>query len=137
MRLTTSHDRLVAPVQLSSSSAGVVVVAALLMIFGVDRVTDAAPVQHLYYLAIIFAGLRFRMRGGAGAALAAILLYHVANPHLLTLSYGERDLGGASLMSARRCPAPPMPRSTARRPAVAIKFAWSDKPTTADHPIDK
>jgi diguanylate cyclase (GGDEF)-like protein len=73
---------------------------ALLLIFGVDRVTDAAPVQHLYYLPIIFAALRFRMRGGVAAALAAILLYHVANPHLLTMRYGERDLVQIALFLA-------------------------------------
>jgi diguanylate cyclase (GGDEF)-like protein len=92
MRLTTSHDRLVAPIQLSPAAAAAVVTGALLVIFGVDRATDAAAVQHLYYLPIILAGLRFKMRGGVIAALAAILLYHMANPHLLTLRYGERDL---------------------------------------------
>ena len=102
MRLTTSHERLVAPHRLSPAPAAVVVLAALLLIFGVDRVTDAAPVQHLYYLPIIFAGLRFKMRGGVAAALAAILLYHVANPHLLTLRYGERDLVQIALFLARR-----------------------------------
>jgi len=100
MRLTTSHDRLAAPTQLPPASAAVVVLAALLLIFGVDRVTDAAPVQHLYYLPIIFAGLRFKMRGGVVAALAAILLYHIANPHLLTLRYGERDLVQIALFLA-------------------------------------
>lgn len=92
MRLTASHDRLVAPIRLSPVWAAALVFGALLLIFGVDRATDAAPVQHLYYLPIILAGLRFKMRGGVVAAVAAILLYHVANPHLLTLRYEERDL---------------------------------------------
>jgi diguanylate cyclase (GGDEF)-like protein len=92
MRLTTSHDRIGAPIQLSPASAAALVFGALLLVFGVDRATDAAAVQHLYYLPIIFAGLRFKMRGGVIAALAAILLYHLANPHLLTLRYGERDV---------------------------------------------
>ena len=100
MRLTTRHDRLVAPIQLSPASATAIVFGALLLIFGVDRATDAAPVQHLYYLPIIFAGSRFKMRGGVAAALAAILLYHVANPHLLTLRYGERDLVQIALFLA-------------------------------------
>src|SRR6188474_910902 len=100
MRLTPSHDRLVAPIQPSAASAAAIVFAALLVIFGVDRATDAAPVQHVYYLPIIFAGLRFKMRGGVAAALAAILLYHVANPHLLTLRYGERDLVQIALFLA-------------------------------------
>ena len=61
------------------------------------------PTPHrysIYYLPIIFAGLRFKMRGGVVAALAAILLYHVANPHLLTLRYGERDLVQIALFLA-------------------------------------
>jgi diguanylate cyclase (GGDEF)-like protein len=49
-------------------------------------------VQHLYYVPILLAGFRFRMRGGVLAALASILLYHLANPHLLTFRYGEQDL---------------------------------------------
>jgi diguanylate cyclase (GGDEF)-like protein len=92
MRLTPDGDRLAAPMQLSSAAAAAVVFGTLLLIFGVDRATDAAAVQHLYYLPIILAGVRFKMRGGVVAALASILLYHVANPHLLTLRYGERDV---------------------------------------------
>src|SRR6185503_7630494 len=70
------------------------------LIFGLDRATGSAPVQHLYYLPIIFAGRRFTMRGGVLAALSAILLYHAANPHLLTLRYGERDLVQIALFLA-------------------------------------
>ena len=65
---------------------------ALLLVFGLDRATGAAPVQHLYYVPIILAGVRLQMRGGVIAALASIFLYHLANPHLLTFSYGEQDI---------------------------------------------
>lgn len=65
---------------------------ALLLVFGLDRATDAAPVQHLYYVPIILAGIRLKMRGGVITALASILLYHLANPHLLTFRYGEQDI---------------------------------------------
>jgi diguanylate cyclase (GGDEF)-like protein len=92
MHLTTSTDRLAVPVQMSPPSAAALVVGALLLVFGLDRATGAAPVQHLYYVPIVLSGFRFRMRGGVIAALAAILLYHVANPHLLTLRYEEPDL---------------------------------------------
>ena len=68
------------------------VVTALLVIFSLDRATGSAPVQHLYYLPIIFAGVRFRMRGGVTAAVTAIVLYHLANPHLLMFRYQESDL---------------------------------------------
>ena len=45
-------------------------------------------------------GSRFRMRGGVISALSAILLYHVANPHLFTLKYEEPDLVQISLFLA-------------------------------------
>jgi diguanylate cyclase (GGDEF)-like protein len=92
MRLATTTDRLGVPLQLSRTWTATLVIGALLLIFAVDRATDAAPVQHLYYVPIILAGVRFRMRGGLIAALSAILLYHLANPHLLTFRYGESDL---------------------------------------------
>jgi diguanylate cyclase (GGDEF)-like protein len=67
-------------------------VAALLIVFVIDWKTNATPLQHLYYLPIIFAGTRFRMVGGVLTALSAILLYHLANPHLLTFRYEEADI---------------------------------------------
>jgi len=93
MRLTTaSGDRLAIPARLSRASAAVLVIAALLLVFALDRATESAPVQHLYYLPIILAAVVFRMRGGVATGLAAILLYHAANPHMLTFRYGESDL---------------------------------------------
>lgn len=96
MRLTRgqsggSSHRSAAPL-LSPTWSIVVVIAALLLVFELDRRSGSTPVQHLYYLPIIFAGVSFRMRGGLTAALAAILLYHLANPHLLTFLYEESDL---------------------------------------------
>jgi diguanylate cyclase (GGDEF)-like protein len=73
-------------------SAAALMIGALLLVFSLDRATGDAPVQHLYYVPIILAGLRFRVRGGILAALSAIALYHAANPHLLTFRYGESDL---------------------------------------------
>lgn len=100
MRLTTSTDRLRVPLLLSKTWTAALVVGTLLLIFAVDRATDAAPVQHLYYVPIILAGLRFRIRGGVIAASSAILLYHLANPHLLTFKYGESDLVQIALFLA-------------------------------------
>jgi diguanylate cyclase (GGDEF)-like protein len=70
----------------------VVVTGALALVFALDHQTGAVPVQHLYYLPIIFAAVRFGAGGGALAAIAAVVLYHLANPHLLTFRYGEMDL---------------------------------------------
>jgi diguanylate cyclase (GGDEF)-like protein len=93
MRLTTaSGERLALPARLSRASAAALVVAALLLVFALDRATGAAPVQHLYYLPIIIAAVVFRMRGGIVAGAAAIVLYHAANPHMLTFRYEESDL---------------------------------------------
>ena len=69
-----------------------IVIAALALVFELDRRTGSAPIQHLYYLPILFAAWKFRMRGGLVAALAAIVLYHLANPHLLVLRYQESDI---------------------------------------------
>jgi diguanylate cyclase (GGDEF)-like protein len=99
MRLTTSGARLLL-VPRTSTWAVSLSIAALLVIFAVDRATDLAPVQHLYYLPIIFAGIHFGMRGGIGTALAAIVLYHGANPHLLNLQYEESDLVQIALFLA-------------------------------------
>ena len=40
----------------------VAVVIALLLTFQLDRVTDSAPVQHLYYVPIVFAAIRLGWR---------------------------------------------------------------------------
>ena len=77
---------------MSPGWAIVLVIGALAAIFELDRETGSAPVQHLYYLPIVLAGVRFRLVGGVVTGLLAIVLYHGANPHLLTLRYGEADL---------------------------------------------
>jgi diguanylate cyclase (GGDEF)-like protein len=100
MRLTTSHSRSVGRSTRSPLWVAAVVIGALLLVFAADRATGATPVQHLYYLPIILAAVRFRMRGGVIAALSAILLYHIANPHLFTLNYEEPDLVQITLFLA-------------------------------------
>ena len=77
---------------LSPAAAVVVIGAALLLIFALDLVTGSAPVQHLYYLPIIFAAVRFGNRGGLSAAAVAIVFYHLDNPHFLTFNYHESDI---------------------------------------------
>ena len=68
------------------------VVAALGLIFQLDRVTASAPVQHLYYLPIMLASLRYGRFGGLAASMAAGALYHLAAPNLMTWRYTESDL---------------------------------------------
>ena len=75
----------------SHPRAAVSAVAALLLVFTLDRITGSAPYQHLYYVPIIFSGVRFGRRGGILAAVAATVLYHIANPHLITFRYEESD----------------------------------------------
>jgi diguanylate cyclase (GGDEF)-like protein len=72
--------------------AACLIAILLAAIAGADYLTATAPVQHLYYLPIIYAAVRFRRAGGILVALVAVLLYHLANPQLLTLRYGEGDV---------------------------------------------
>jgi diguanylate cyclase (GGDEF)-like protein len=98
MQLTTTEsrvgngDRLAGMATTSPGWVIALVIGALAAIFELDRRTGSAPVQHLYYLPIILAGIRFRLFACLATALLAIALYHLANPHLLTLQYGEADL---------------------------------------------
>jgi diguanylate cyclase (GGDEF)-like protein len=83
------------------------VVAALLIIFALDRVTGSAPVQHLYYLPIVVCAIRFGVAGGLTTAATSIVLYHVANFAAFSLPYAEADvlqvgvLIAVALVSAR------------------------------------
>ena len=81
------------------SAMAAVVVGLLGLVFALDRATDSAPLQHLYYVPIILAGIWFR-RWGLLAAGAAVVLYHLANPHLLSFRYGESDLVQIALFIA-------------------------------------
>jgi predicted signal transduction protein with EAL and GGDEF domain len=76
------------------------VIGGLLLVFDLDRRTGSVPVQHLYYLPIMLAGVGFGMLSGRITAVSAIVLYHVANPHLLTLRYGESDVVQIALFLA-------------------------------------
>ena len=79
MRLTSDTDDLERPGPRLVLWATAVVCGALWLVFELDRRTGSAPVQHLYYLPIILASLRLGRPAGLGAAIVAILLYHLAN----------------------------------------------------------
>ena len=100
MQLTTSPQHISSWTRWSRAKAAAAVALTLLFVFWLDRATDAAPVQHLYYIPIIGAGIWFELAGGTLAALLAIVMYHVANPHLLTFRYGESDLVQMALFVA-------------------------------------
>lgn len=68
------------------------VVGGLLLTFALDWTAGQAPTQHLYYLPIVLAGLRFGQIGGLAAAAAAVLLYHLANPALLSFRHQQADV---------------------------------------------
>jgi diguanylate cyclase (GGDEF)-like protein len=76
------------------------VLESLALVYALDRTTGSAPLQHLYYVPIMLAGLWFRRWGSLLAASAAIVLYHFANPHLLSFRYGELDLVQIALFIA-------------------------------------
>jgi diguanylate cyclase (GGDEF)-like protein len=69
-----------------------VVLVSLGLIFELDASTGAAPIQHLYYLPIVIAGLWLPRYAGLVVGLAAVLLYHLANPILLASRYHESDV---------------------------------------------
>ena len=104
MRLTTAsrENGRDAPGGLPASQPWLIaaVAVALLLTFFLDRNTDAAPVQHLYYLPIIVAASRLRWVGGLATSLLAIVLYHLANRALLTFAYRETDLVQIALFIA-------------------------------------
>jgi two-component system cell cycle response regulator len=78
----------------------VAVVTLLAFIFWLDGVTESAPLQHLYYLPIILASQQMGTVEGVGTSIAAIVLYHLANPALLTHHYKESDIVQISLFLA-------------------------------------
>lgn len=71
---------------------GISSAVAIAVVFWLDRWTSLPAIQHLYYFPIVAAALALGVRGGLTAAAAAIVLYHLANPHVVTLRYEESDL---------------------------------------------
>jgi diguanylate cyclase (GGDEF)-like protein len=76
------------------------VVAISIGIFILDRAMENAPVQHLYYLPIILGAYAFGSAGGITTALAAVVLYHAANPTFLIHPYQEFDFIQVALFLA-------------------------------------
>lgn len=70
----------------------IALLVALLLIFQIDRVTGDAPVQHLYYIPILFAASRVGLPGGLVVAAAAIVLYHLAGSVTLLWRFEHADV---------------------------------------------
>jgi diguanylate cyclase (GGDEF)-like protein len=96
---TAARDLVDAP-SVSAHWATVAIVAALLLIFALDRSTGSAPVQHLYYLPIVFTAIRFGAARGLMAAATAIALSHFANPDSFNMRYEEADILRSSVLIA-------------------------------------
>jgi diguanylate cyclase (GGDEF)-like protein len=78
----------------------VFVIVLLGVIHWVDARTGSAPFQHLYYIPIVLAAITVPPYGGVVAAGAAVVLYHVGNPRLLTFMYAEADIVQIALFLA-------------------------------------
>ena len=94
VRLTDELTRATATRPGFTYAAVLAVALGLASVFAINRATASVPFQHLYYVPIILASLWFGRGGGWSSALAAIALYHAANPALLAR-------GPASPMSFR------------------------------------
>ena len=105
---------------LSRPVAVAVISTALFGIFILDRATETAPVQHLYYLPIIYAAVVFNTLGGLVAALGAIGLYHLANHAEFAKPYSELDVVQIILFMTVAILAAKMTSDTRRLHALAI-----------------
>ena len=70
----------------------VCIVASMAIVFALDRTTGVPHVQHLYYFPIVLAAIRFGLRSGVAVAAVAVVLYHLANPQVLSWRYEEFDV---------------------------------------------
>jgi diguanylate cyclase (GGDEF)-like protein len=102
MQLTTAtdHKRRERDSSLLRDFIVAAAIAALMAwICWLDLVTGSAPVQHLYYLPVMIAAIRFGVWPGIAASLVAIVLYHVGG-ELRQASYSEADLIKMALLVA-------------------------------------
>src|SRR5262245_10116579 len=101
MRLTGHRpDSLGASTALGEGWVLGAVIGLLAGIFELDHRTGAAPYQHLYYIPIILAGARLGWWAGPATAIAAVGLYHVANPGFFASGYKESDFVQIALFVA-------------------------------------
>jgi diguanylate cyclase (GGDEF)-like protein len=122
MRITTAHNEAGGnrtPL-LQRGPAIVCIAAAMAIVFAIDRTTGVPHVQHLYYFPIVFAAVRFGMRSGIATAAVAILLYHLANPQVLSWRYEEFDIMQMAVFAATGFVAAKSAADTRRLHALAM-----------------
>jgi diguanylate cyclase (GGDEF)-like protein len=85
---------------ISRTWASIALAVTFLAMFQLDRATESTAISHLYYLPIIFAAVRFGLRGGLAAAAASVGLYHLANRGLWDWHYGESEVLRISMYMA-------------------------------------
>lgn len=95
MRLTTTSDpgrrpNFAVPA-VSDFTVACGIATAMAFIFWLDRATGSAPVEHLYYIPIVIAAIRFGLWPGVGTSAVAILLYHIGG-ELRAAHYTEADI---------------------------------------------
>ena len=77
----------------SHRTRDVLLISGLLLVIAfVDHASGDLPFQHLYYVPIILAAMRFGRPGGLTTALASIFFYHLANPRLMHLNLNQGDI---------------------------------------------
>ena len=92
MRITT------VTVPNSSTSAShrtrdVLLISGLLLVIAfIDHASGDLPFQHLYYVPIVLAAMRFGRPGGVTIALVSIFFYHIANPRLMHFQFNQGDI---------------------------------------------
>jgi diguanylate cyclase (GGDEF)-like protein len=67
------------------------ILVTMLAIFVLDQRFETAPLQHLYYVPVIVAAVWLGTSASLVASLMAVVLYHLANPQLLTWRYEQGD----------------------------------------------
>jgi diguanylate cyclase (GGDEF)-like protein len=77
----------------SHRTRDVLLISGLLVAIAfVDHASGDLPFQHLYYVPIILAAMKFGRPGGLTTALISIFFYHVANPRLMHLNLNQGDI---------------------------------------------
>ena len=77
----------------SHRTRDVLLISGLLLVVAfIDHASGDLPFQHLYYVPIVLAAMRFGRPGGVTIALGSIFFYHIANPRLMHFHFNQGDI---------------------------------------------